>query len=220
MPAFAFLAICGLAYLLWNPGKDVTDGRHDRGQNGIYLQHGWLADDAWFKRNRKLDRQAFFRDRRNIRELAEQLRRHHITDVFPHLCPAELDGSIAPADDEQVERFLDEFAGFRVLPWIGGSRDSTARPELAKWRAKFTASAASLLAKHPRLAGVHVNIEPCADGSDDLILLLGELRAPCPRASCFRLQPTRRRPDGSPARRCIGDRHTTPESLPARTRWS
>ncbi|MEX0776537.1 MAG: hypothetical protein WD042_12605 [Phycisphaeraceae bacterium] len=32
------------AYMLWQPGQVVTDGRHDRGTNGIWLSHAWLGD--------------------------------------------------------------------------------------------------------------------------------------------------------------------------------
>lgn len=73
------------AYSLWSPGKVVTDGRFDRMYNGIWLQHGWLGDDAWFARNKR-DVQPF-RDSGKIRALAELFADHPITDVFPHLCP-------------------------------------------------------------------------------------------------------------------------------------
>src|ERR1051325_10814497 len=107
-----------ITYSLWRPGRDVVDGGNDRGRNGIWLAHGWLGGDEWFVRNGKTAEVSRFRDPGRIRELADRLRRDHITDVFPHLCPAEPGGKLPPVDPVQVERFLDGLAGFRVLPWI------------------------------------------------------------------------------------------------------
>ena len=70
------------AYSLWAPGREITDGRHDLGRNGIWIQHGWLGDDGWFARNRKVDRKANFRDPERIRELAALLRRGAVVAAF------------------------------------------------------------------------------------------------------------------------------------------
>jgi hypothetical protein len=169
------------AYLLWRPGLDVRDGRHDLGRNGIWLGHGWLGGDDWFLRYDKTSEFERFRDPGRIRELAEKLRRHHITDVFPHLCPAEPDGQLPSVDADQVERFLDAFEGFRVMPWIGGPNGSGALLHKAQWRAAFTANVESLLVAHPRLAGVQINIEPLTSGDTNFLSLLEELRTALPR---------------------------------------
>src|SRR5262245_50854664 len=66
--ACVFILTAWLGYLLWTPGLDVRDGRHDRGGNGLWLQHGWLGGDDWFIRNGKTDLYARFRDRGRIRE--------------------------------------------------------------------------------------------------------------------------------------------------------
>jgi len=128
-----------------------------------------------------MDRRTFFRNRQNIRSLAGELKRHHITDVFPHLCPTSSNGVIPKVNDEQAEQFLEGFKEFRVLPWVGGSTDGTASPEKASWRANFVRSVSALLAKHPRMAGIHLNIEPCPDGSEDLFSLLDDLRRSLPK---------------------------------------
>src|SRR6185369_417832 len=85
------------------------------------------------------------------------------------------------------ERFLDAAAALgergepiRVMPWIGGRRESTAHVEDPAWRGAFVASARELLERHPRLAGVHVNIEPWRDGDAAGLALLDELRAGLP----------------------------------------
>ena len=51
-----------------------------------------------------------------------------------------------------------------------------ARPDDESWRKNFIASAEELLKKHPRLAGVQINIEPLPSGDADLLRLLDELR--------------------------------------------
>jgi hypothetical protein len=176
--AFAFAV--GVGYLVWRPGLDIRDGRHDRGKNGIWLGHGWLGADDWFIKNKKTNEFIRFRDPARIRELAERLRRHNITDVFPHLCPAEPDGSLPPVDGRQVERFLDAFEGFRVMPWIGGPNGSSARIHKAEWRSAFATNVHQLLIAHPRLAGVQVNVEPLASGDMNFLTFLEELRLAIP----------------------------------------
>lgn len=169
-----------LSYLLWSPGKEVSDGRHDRGQNGIWLQHGWLGDDGWFVRNDRTSRLKEFRDANRIRAFADKLRDHGFTDVYPHLCPCDIDGDIAKVDPAQLERFLDAFDGIRVIPWIGGVHGYHARPKDEGWRQAFVASAVGLIESHPRLAGVHVNIEPMPSGNQEYLALLSELKAALP----------------------------------------
>ena len=167
-----------LAYWLWSPGLDVRDGRHDRSANGLWMQHGWLGDDAWFTRNRK--DASLFRDNNRLKALAEELRNEHIRDLYPHLCPCSPSGAIAGSNADQVERFLDAFAGFRVMPWIGGINGSEALVDDVRWRRAFVVSCADLMARHPRLAGIHINIEPMPSGDGDFLTLLEELRKGLP----------------------------------------
>jgi hypothetical protein len=169
-----------LSYALWSPGEVVKDGRHDRGSNGIWLQHGWLGDDGWFHRNAREDRKPHFRDQENIKRLAAKLREHRIRDVYPHLCPCSPNGEIAAIDHQQTGRFLEEFQGFRVLPWVGGVFGEHASPEDQRWRSNFVNSIAKLLERHPWFAGVHVNIEPMPSGNEAFLSLLEELKAALP----------------------------------------
>ncbi|HEY0456090.1 MAG TPA: hypothetical protein VGE41_06915, partial [Verrucomicrobiae bacterium] len=141
---------------------------------------GWLGGDDWFIRNGKTNEYKRFRDTKQIEELAGKLRRHHIRDVFPHLCPAEPDGKLPSVNAEQAERFLDGFKGFRVMPWIGGPYGSSARVHDKEWRAKFSENVRALLAVHSRFAGVQINIEPIESGDSDFLRLLEELRAALP----------------------------------------
>jgi hypothetical protein len=146
----------------------------------MWLQHGWLGDDGWFTRNHKQDRIPQFRDPARIAELAQRLREHHVTDVFPHLAPAQPGGALQPVDPEQTERFLQGMEGFRVMPWVGGVLNDQCFPKIPGWRAAFIHSIQELLQAHPRLSGIHLNIEPWPSGNPELLTLLDELRAALP----------------------------------------
>lgn len=178
VPLFTLLALGGVAYGLWSPGERVRDGRHDRGRNGIWIQHGWLGDEGWFERNGR-DRTRFRSDEK-VRALEATLRSHQIRYVYPHLCPADAGGRIPPVDPQQTRRFLRQFRDYQVLPWIGGVRDQDCYPGSPAWRKEFVRSAAALLREYPSLAGVHVNIEPMPSGDPDFLTLLRELRQALP----------------------------------------
>jgi len=167
-------------YQLWTPGKKIQNGSHDLQRNGIWLQHGWLGDDEWFERNKKVKLIFYFRNASNIRQLAEQLNIHHITDVFPHLCPTSPDGYIPPVDENQTELFLREFKGFRVMPWVGGVSGVQAFPAKPEWRENFTRSIQDLLRRYPQFAGIHINIEPCRSGNKEYLAVLQEVRKALP----------------------------------------
>lgn len=171
-----------LAYAIWSPGEDVRDGRHDRGRNGIWLGHAWLGDDAWFVENNREAQLTSHRGREAVQRLATKLRGHRITDLFPHLAPATLHGELPAVDDAQVELFLDVFGGEheRVMPWVGGVRDTHVFPQSQAWRDAFVASVLQLLEWHPRLAGVHLNVEPWPDGDAPMLTLLDDLRTALP----------------------------------------
>jgi hypothetical protein len=180
VPGCAVLLALWFGYVLWTPGLDLRDGGHDRGRNGLWLSHGWLGADEWFIRNGKTNEYARYRDSRSVHALAEKLRQYHITDVFPHLCPAEPDGRLPQIDAAQTERFLDGLAGFRVMPWIGGPNGGNVRLQDAGWRSVFTNQVRSLLLAHPRFAGVHLNIEPLPSGDTNFLGFLEMLRRALP----------------------------------------
>lgn len=177
------LAIIGLiglvCFLLWSPGFDVRDGRHDLKMNGIWIQHGWLGDDNWFQRNNKDKSQ--FRDGSKLQALAAEMKAHHIRDLYPHLCPCSSKGDISPSDPKQVELLLDKLSEFRVFPWVGGVCGADAIVDDPNWRRIFAKSCSELLMKHPRLAGVHVNIEPMRSGNKNYLKLLDEIRTSLPK---------------------------------------
>ena len=172
------LVLIIVAYGIWSPGQIVEDGRHDLGDNGIWLQHGWLGDDAWIALyDRDPNR---FRDVNAVHTLTQTLSEYNIRDIFPHLCPCASDGRIAEVDHAQAGLFLGELSGFRVLPWVGGVLNDHVLLESAHWREAFTRSIVGLLVRHPGFAGVHLNIEPMPSGNEDFLRSLEEIRAALP----------------------------------------
>ena len=168
------LGIPALCYWVWQPGSNTPLPEYHN--NAIWLGHGWLGDDSWFIRNKR--NKDDFRSVEKISALFKKLSGNKISTVYPHLCPAQLDGRIAPYDSEQVERFLDiaEQYNIKVIPWIGGVYEESARPANEKWRKNFVTSVDELLKKHPRLAGVQVNIEPMPSSEVGFLMLLDAIR--------------------------------------------
>ena len=168
------LGVPALCYLGWQPGSN--EPLPEYANNAIWLGHGWLGDDSWFIRNNR--NKDDFRRVGKISALFKNLSDNKISTVYPHLCPAQLNGKIAPYDSLQVERFLDIAVQYniKVIPWVGGVFEESARPADEKWRQKFVDSVDELLKKHPRLAGVQVNIEPMPGSEVGFLKLLDELR--------------------------------------------
>ncbi len=177
--ALAIALVAG-ARALWNPGLTVTDGRDDRGRNAMWLQHGWIGADSWFVENEREWKKPLFRSDEKVRELAAQCAQNGITDIYPHLAPTQPDGSIMPVDDAQLKRFLNGAPDLRVMPWIGGVKDADITLDLPARRQHFLDSVAALLRKYPRLAGVHLNVEPWPSGDAPMLVFLDDLRAVLP----------------------------------------
>ena len=173
---FAFAALIFVAHSFWQPGLRVRDGRHDLGRNALWIGHGWLGADSWFDAD-KPDEKTRFRSAQSIDKLAQLCRDNGIRDLYPHLTPTRADGAMAEADDAQIERFLDGTKGLRVLPWIGGRMDKHIAPGDAAQTARFVQSVGALTRRHPRLAGVHLNVEPWKSGDAGMLRLLDRLKA-------------------------------------------
>jgi len=179
IPAFVFVFLFLIWYPLWSPGKNIVDGRHNLKQNGVWIQHGWLGDDIWFEQNNK--NKELFRSQVQIEKLASVLKRNDIQYVFPHLCPCKRDGTLPSIDSEQTKLFLDEMAGFKILPWIGGVLDEHVVLSSQEWRKNFIQSIIDLLHKYPQFDGVHINIEPLPSGTEEFIVLIKDLQEQLPK---------------------------------------
>jgi len=164
------------SYSLWTPGRSIQNGRFDLSNNGVWLQHSWFASDSWFVRQKQRKKPSDFRSVKAIKKLYKLLQKHHIKYVFPHVAPTTQGSRLPRVHDRQVQRFLRVFKGVRVVPWIGGVWNKQAFPQDPKWRRRFTKSIGKLLKKHPQLAGVHINIEPCLSGNPHFFRLLEETR--------------------------------------------
>ena len=174
------IALVACARAVWNPGLTITDGRDDRGRNAMWLQHGWIGADSWFVENDREWKKPLFRSDEKVKSLAAQCAANHITDIYPHLAPTQIDGSIMPVDDAQMKRLLDGAPDLRVMPWIGGVKDTDITLDNAARRQKFLDSTADLMRKYPRLAGVHLNVEPWPSGDAEMLKFLDDLRAVTP----------------------------------------
>ncbi|NQZ59490.1 MAG: hypothetical protein HRT88_18725, partial [Lentisphaeraceae bacterium] len=122
-----------------------------------------------------------FRSESKINALLNNLKKHGISDLFPHLCPCSEDGSISAYDDLQVERLVNSANGLRVIPWVGGVYRDQCVPENKKWRHNFVLSISELFKKHPKLAGIQINIEPMPDNTESFITLLKEIKIALPQ---------------------------------------
>lgn len=172
-PALFFCPLV-LAYILWDPGVDSSEGKFDRARNGLWLAHGWMADDAWFAAHAR-DKNAYDAEHAQSR-LKDTCANNGIAYVFPHLCPATPNGGLPDYDARRLETLLDILPAVKVLPWVGGVHGLHCPIESSEWRTCFVASCANLLSQHPRLAGLHLNIEPMPDGNEAFLALLDELK--------------------------------------------
>ena len=95
------LGLPALCYWAWQPGSSESLPQYRN--NAIGLGHGWMGDDGWFERNNR--NKDDFRSVEKISALFKKLSDNKISTVYPHLCPVQLNGKIAPYDSIQVERF-------------------------------------------------------------------------------------------------------------------
>ncbi len=172
----ALFLLLAFAHWRWQPGLTVTDGRDNLNRNALWIGHGWLGADSWFKSDEPAEK-ARFRDAQSIAQMAQLCRDNGIRDLYPHLTPTQADGAMSASDDAQIERFLDGTPRQRVFPWIGGRMGKHIVPSDAAKSARFVASVGALMRRHPRLAGVHLNVEPWKSDDAGMLKLLDELKA-------------------------------------------
>ncbi|MEM7680991.1 MAG: glycosyl hydrolase family 18 protein [Planctomycetota bacterium] len=134
-------------------------------------------------RNREPGEADRYRDPEVMQAMLRGWRALGMRDVYPHMAPARAVGALPPYREESVAEFLNQaerVGGLRVWPWIGGVLERDVRPGDSAWRRAYVADVAALLDDHPRLAGVHLNVEPWPTGNTDMLQLLEELRAAMP----------------------------------------
>ena len=166
-------------YFFWEAGSEKMPFRLKRQKqnHAIYLSHYFLADDTYFARNPK-EKKNSYRSVEKLEKYFKFLKDKEIKTLYPHMCPATPDGNLPLYDAEQMERVLDAAQKYniRVLPWVGGVLDDSARIYNPSWRMAFCKNIKLLLKNHPRLAGIHLNVEPLPDGDKEFAAFLKDLK--------------------------------------------
>lgn len=172
------------AWLAWHPGQTLRTGAHDLGSNGVWMAHGWLADDQWFMQNAERASQLpLYHNTPSVIAALQEHKNRGMGHVFLDLYPCATDGSLPPASISGAEMLGLQAAhlGIHAWPWVGGTRGENCFPEKPEWRRTFVSSCRDLLLKCPDLAGVLVNVEPWPENDPHMPALLDELRQAMPK---------------------------------------
>ncbi|HVQ29711.1 MAG TPA: glycoside hydrolase family 18 protein, partial [Vicinamibacteria bacterium] len=113
------------------------------------------------------------------------LERRGVAYVFPHLIPFNSAGRLPLHSRTQMRAFLAAARrvapGIKVLPWVGGVRRGYRRTRPGSidlgdlgQRQRIVAECRGLIDEG--FDGIHLNIEPVGDGSDEYLALLRALR--------------------------------------------
>lgn len=161
------------------PEQPPVGGRCVR--SAFWLEHGWLAPEAWFAKETERNRAPRFRSAEALSAIAVRLRDAGTEEVYPHIGPITASGEIPKPDADRVHALSRALAPIALIPWVGGVLGKQAFPERPEWRARFIESAVRLLGDFPEFAGIHLNIEPWPPDDPALYELLSGLRARWPR---------------------------------------
>jgi hypothetical protein len=164
------IAAAAAFFLQRPPADDVRPHPFNQDRNAVWLEHRWFDRSAPPE-----DMEALFRG----------LKRRGMLYVYPHLIPFDETGRLPEHDREQMRAFLAAARAaapkMRVLPWVGGLRVGYRRTlkgtldmgDLSQ-RQRIVAECRGLMDEG--FDGIHVNIEPVNDGSDEFLALLRALR--------------------------------------------
>jgi hypothetical protein len=111
---------------------------------------------------------------------------HGIVYAYPHLIPFDSAGRLPLHNREQMRAFLASARrvapNMKLLPWVGGLRVGYKRSRAGTidlgdlgQRQRMVAECRGLMDEG--FDGIHVNVEPIANGDDDYLALLRALRA-------------------------------------------
>jgi glycosyl hydrolase family 18 (putative chitinase) len=167
----AFVVAAACLYAAFAPYGDLAPHPFNQNRNAVWLEHRWL-------------------DKPHSVEEMEQLFRfldhHGVVYAYPHLIPFDSAGRLPLHNREQLRAFLASARqvapNMKVLPWVGGlrvgyKRSRTGTIDLGDLgqRQRIVAECRGLMDEG--FDGIHVNIEPVANGDDDYLALLRALRA-------------------------------------------
>lgn len=158
-------------YAIWFPGDNALKDSKNLQNNGMWIAHGWFGDRLWFKKYKK-DPSDFDESKEYL--LVQKIENLRIGYLYPHLCPANAQGKIPEIDLEKLKKFPIKCPSVQIIPWIGGSTDSTVDLGDKNWKITFISSVKDLLSRD-EIDGIHLNIEPLTSGDQDFLGLLSEI---------------------------------------------
>jgi hypothetical protein len=167
---FLALAALGLAALSIGPPADERPHPFNQDRNAVWLEHRWLETDH---------------SEAEMEALLGALQARGIRYVFPHLIPFNAAGRLPPHSREQMRRFVAvarrTAPTLQLLPWVGGLRLGYRRTRAGSidltdlgQRQRIVAECRGLV--DDGFDGIHVNVEPVANGDMEFLALLRALR--------------------------------------------
>lgn len=161
---------CGVYLSISVPAADVAPHPFNQDRNATWLEHRWLE-----RSQPVAGTEAMF----------QVLQSRGVRYIFPHIIPFDRSGRLPPHSREQMRAFLQIARriapDIKVVPWIGGVQVGYRRmrpgtidlADIAQ-RQQIVAECRSLIDEG--FDGVHVDVEPVADGNVEFLALLRALR--------------------------------------------
>jgi hypothetical protein len=164
------LAVVAAVYVAYAPYGDTAAHPFNQDRNAVWLEHRWLEKPH------------------SVEEMEQMFRfldHHGIVYAYPHLIPFDGAGRLPLHNREQMRAFLASARqvapNMKVLPWVGGlrvgykrSRPGTIDLGDLGQRQRIVAECRGLMDEG--FDGIHLNVEPVANGDDDYLALLRALR--------------------------------------------
>jgi hypothetical protein len=165
------LVAAACLYAAFAPYGDLAPHPFNQNRNAVWLEHRWLEKPHSVE---------------EMEQLFRFLDHHGVVYAYPHLIPFDSAGRLPLHNREQMRAFLatarQVAPNMKVLPWVGGLRVGYKRSkpgtiDLADLgqRQRIVAECRGLMDEG--FDGIHVNVEPVANGDDDYLALLRALRA-------------------------------------------
>ena len=165
------LGVAACVYVAYAPYGDTAAHPFNQDRNAVWLEHRWLEKPH------------------SVEEMEQMFRfldHHGIVYAYPHLIPFDSAGRLPLHNREQMRAFLASARqvapNMKLLPWVGGlrvgyrrSRPGTLDLGDLGQRQRIVAECRGLMDEG--FDGIHLNIEPVANGDDDYLALLRALRA-------------------------------------------
>lgn len=113
--------------------------------------------------------------------MARRLHEARITEWFVHAGPATSEGFLPELAESQSGLLVSANSQGSVVAWVGGVVGKQAFPASRLWRNQFASSCRGMVEVHG-LAGVHINIEPCASFEEGYLETLEAVRVALPKS--------------------------------------